>query len=234
MFIWATLARHAKYARTMRVLLLFFAVQCLLSLPVGVEILRTPPSIFYPRMNGGPDFSQFDRTFPESITIYEDERGFISALMMDEPVEISYRQQYWFIITPEYFFYIDSHAELGVPTHLVPAWVLQEMDLTELFDHLALYNQYFSSIVAPFFLLIFVIFVVSQAVLIAAAVWLFGQWRKLTAVMTLWERFSVCTFASVPAGLIGFVVGLLFPVAHIFIFQLFMIYFAYLAMKEFN
>ena len=267
MFIWAPLARHAKYARLSRVILVFLAMQSLLALPVLFTFLRTPPNVFYPRIHGGPDFELFDQSWAPWIDIVEDEIGFIQEINLlpemrlpmvfardraDSPYlaealphqvvitssyvgipELGSYPLFMFVITPEYFFYHDSNALLAVPVERVPGWVLRDMNLPELFNHLALYNRYFSSIVMPVYLLIFLVFLLSQFVICVAAIWLFGQWRKLSGTMTVRERFSVLSFASVPAGLAGMLIGFVVPIAHVFIFQLLMIYIAYKAMKEF-
>jgi len=262
MFLWASLARYAKHAKLIRVLCVFFAVQGLLTIPVGISMLRDPPDVFYPRIHGGPVFEHFDSLWTDYIRVTEDERGFVSAVTVllapgtpfvfdstdengnvyrvitagdyDVPDHEEQRDcDFLFSITPQYVFFRDSYSNLVIPTDMISAWTLEEGDLRELFNHLALYNSYFSSIVAPVFLLVFVVMLAAQAVILLAAVWFFGQWVKLSGTMTFRERFYVCTFASVPAGLIGFAVGLLVPVIHVFIAQLLMIYFSYKAMKEY-
>jgi len=151
----------------------------------------------------------------------------------DAEFEVSDTPGFLFMITPEYVYYLDRNAMMAVPVNRIPAWVFNEMNLREMFNHLALYNRYFSVVVMPVFLLVFVVFFVSQLLICIAAIWLFGQWRKLSGKMTVRERFSVISFASVPAGIIGMFVGFAFPVIHILIFQLIMIYVSYKAMKEF-
>jgi len=258
MYIWASLARHAKYARLSRVLGVFLIIQCLLALPVGFTFLRDPPALFYPRVHGGPFFEFFDGSQQWGI-IEGDENGFVRFISpaegvtwpvvfanddyerhMSYSVKIAPRYEYVtgdtdfnFVITPEYIFYQDSNAMLAVPTRLVPVWVLEEMDFMELFNHLALYNRYFSSVVAPVFVLVFFVIFISQLLIYVAAVWLFGQWQKLSGNMTIRERFAVCTFASVPAVILGVAFGFFLPIMHLLIFQLLMIYCTYRAMKEF-
>lgn len=250
MFIWASLARHAKFTRLSRVVILFFALQCLLAIPIGIVFIRTPPSELYPRLHGGPDFDILEMIFEPSLIINADENGFISYLTIPNLLEITapdrlhrfiaapngfeYESGFLLAVTPYYIYYIDANAYLAVPVNLVPAWVLEQPDFRELFNHLALYNRYFSAIVAPVFLLVYVVVCVSNIIIFAAAVFLFGQWRKLTATLNAKEGFAVCTFAAVPAALAAFAFGLILPVAHIVVFQLLMIYFAYKALKEFT
>jgi len=138
-----------------------------------------------------------------------------------------------FAITPRYVFFRDSYSNLVTSTDMISAWALEEGDLREIFNHLALYNNYFTSVVAPVFLLVFAVMLSTQTVIMFAAVWLFGHWVKLSGTMSIKERFFVCTFASVPAGIISFAVGLFMPVIHVFVAQLLMIYFSYRAMKEY-
>jgi len=225
-------------------------------MPVAIAILRDPPAAFYPRLHGGlPDLSAFPRHWMLWLEIEPDENGFtasvtptagiytltgvggyrvIFAPRFDEWYDYGIeRYPFLLIISPEYVFYRDSNAHLAVPTRLVPAWVLEEGHVEELFNHLALYNRYFMGIVAPVFILVFVVFFITQAFIYIAAVWLFGHWQKLSGNMTIRERFAVCTFASVPAGAIGFAVGIFLPVFHIVIFQFLMIWFTYKAMKEY-
>jgi len=283
MFLWASLARYAKHAKMFRVICVFIAVQALLTIPVGISMLRDSPDVFYPRIHGGPEFENFDYSWVDYIEITKDERGFISTLLIltaeDEqtiqPVtvtkipgtpksgnpttgraeetnanDIKYRVtlatdytlidddrfagcDYMFAITPEFIFYRDIYTQLVIPTTSVSAWALENSDFREIFNTLALYNNYYTSIIAPVFLLVFLVMLATQAVIMLAAVWLLGQWVKLSGTMTIRERFTVCTFASVPAGFIGFVIGLFVPVIHVFIAQLLMIYFSYKAMKEY-
>jgi len=279
MFFWAPLARHAKYARIGRVILVFIAMQSVLVLPVLFNFLRTPPDLFYPRIHGSPDFELFGDSWAAWMDVVEDEIGFAQEIMqpagvewpliyesvavysevyevyledayrvtggvsgvvhgvvvadMYDQLEIPDTVQVLLMFTPGYIFYVDSNMMLTIPVTRVPAWVLEEMHVRELFNHLAIYNRYFSGIVMPVFLLVFIVFFISQLLIVLAAIWLFGQWRKLHGKMTVRERFSVITFASVPAVLVGMVIGFAFPIFHILIFQLLMIYISYKAMKEF-
>jgi len=238
-------------------------MQCLLAIPVGVNMLRDEPAIFYPRMHGGPYFEFFNGTWvQENILVEANDRGFVSSI--SEPVGVTWpvsfgsydeeRDKRYFVIiassfgdwedewfsahdytlaiSPEYIFYSDATAMLAVPTHLVGAQALEDMDLRELFNTLALYNRYFTSILAPAFAVTTLVHLATQVLIMAAAVLLFGQWQKLSGNMSIRERFSVCTFASVPANAIGFLIGFVLPM-HVFIAQLIMIYVAYKAMKEY-
>ena len=262
MFLWASLARYAKRAKLIRVLCVFIAVQSLITIPVGISMVRDSPDVFYPRIHDGPVFEYFDSSWMEHISVSEDERGFVSLLtVLTDPDDIfvfdtldgvgnNYRVviandhnvfedeslskcNYLFAITPQYVFFRDSYSNLVTSTDMISAWALKEGDLREIFNHLALYNNYFTSVVAPVFLLVFIVMLSTQTVIMFAAVWLFGHWVKLSGTMTIKERFSVCTFASVPAGIISFFVGLFIPVIHVFVAQLLMIYFSYRAMKEY-
>ena len=264
MFLWATLARYARHAKLIRVLCIFIAMQSLITIPVGISMLRDPPDIFYPRIHGGPFFEYFDTTVVDFLEVTEDDRGFVSSLRIltdsypndlfvfdttdengnvywvviaDEygvmPDEKLSGCDFFFAITPDYIFYRDSNSQLVIETTTVSAWALEEPDFREIFNHLALGNRYISSIVAPVFLLIFIVMLAAQTVIMLAAVWFFGQWVKLSGTMTVKERFSICALATVPAGLISFAVGLFVPIIHVFIAQLLMIYFSYKAMKEY-
>ena len=265
MFIWATLAKHAKYARLSRILCVFFIVQSLVAMPVGISMLREEPAVFYPRMHGGPFFEFFDRTWNRWMVVEADENGFADNIIaapgaewpmtfdsFDYDREQGYRvvlapafdtweamqidgggHHFLIAITPEYIFFRDANAHLAVPTQIVSAWAIQDMAVDELFNHLALYNRYISSIVAPVFLWVFVVFLIIQALIFVASVWLFGHWQKLSGNMTRRERFAICAFASIPAGLLAFAVGIFIPALHVLIFQLLMLYFTYKAMKEY-
>ena len=311
MFLWASLARYAKQTKLFRVICVFIAVQALLTIPVGISMLRDSPDVFYARIHGGPDFENFDSAWVDYIEITKDERGFISTLLIltpedeneigdengqsnnytDEqsneqsnnhpddqtlqPVTVTkipgnpkngnpntgradktnendtvYRvtiaadytlidddrfagSDFMFAITPEFIFYRDIYTQLVIPATLISAWALEDSDFREIFNHLAIYSNYYTSIVAPVFLLVFFVMLVTQTIIMLAAVWLFGQWVKLSGTMTVRERFFVCTFASVPASLISFAIGLFVPVIHAFIAQLLMIFFSYKAIKEY-
>jgi len=275
MFIWASIAKHAKRASLTRVLCVFFGLVSLLTVPVGISILGDPPHVFYPRMHGGPDWDTFDRSWVDDIYVVEDERGFIEGVYwvtFDEyelqilpmmihlsevrrPLSVlSYEQAYLghvsfiphydfptsvtnaayhFIFSPEYIFFRDATSSLVIPTHMVSAWALREVNLEEIFDHLALYNRYFSSIVAPMFIFLFATFLFSNAAIMLAAVWLFGWWQKTAGFLNWRERLAVCVFASIPAALIAFAIGLFFPIVHAFLFQFIMLYFAYKTLKEY-
>jgi len=263
MFIWAALARHAKYARLTRILCVFLIVQSLVAMPVGISMLRDEPAVLYPRLHGGPHFEFFDRSWDEWINVEGDEHGFVGTVTaplgvewpmafdtFDYEREQAYRivlasaydawedegvdvHHFLIAITPEYIFFRDSNAHLVVSTGRVSAWSVEEMALEELFNHLALHNRYISGIVAPTFMFVFIVFLIMQTLIFIAAVWLFGHWQKLSGDMTRRERIAVCTFASVPAGLIAFAIGIFMPVIHVFIFQLLLLYFSYKAIKEF-
>jgi len=258
MFIWATIAKHAKYARLSRILCVFLIVQCVLSIPVAVVLLRDPPAVMYPRLHGGPMFEYFDRNWNDYIEVVPDEIGFVEEILFVGSGPILLRADYGFshhvllapsyeyvanitdvdahfllAITPQYIFYRDETSMLMIPTEALPAWVIEDAYIEEIFNHLALGNRYFSGIIAPVFVMIFVVFLVMQVFIYGASVWLFGSWQKLSGNMTIKERFAVCTFASVPAVIVGLAFGLFLPIVHLFIFQLAMIYVTYKAMKEY-
>gem|GEM_PF-1484952 len=255
-----------------RVLCVFLGVVSLLTVPVGVAVMRDPPHVFYARIHDGPHWEDFDRSFAEAIHVTEDERGFIDGIYFEMPLRelgaanfigassarqpelqpsltsyVSFAPRYnlpvlpedhgvvdfHFIISPEYIFFRDGNSSLAIPTRYVSAWALREGNLEEIFDHLALHNRYFSGIVAPIFILLFAIFLFSQVVILLAAVWMFGWWQKTSGFLSWRERLAVCVFACVPAALLAFVLGLFFPVVHVFLFQFGMIYFAYKTLKEY-
>ena len=258
MFIWASMARQAKYATLPRVILIFFAMQILLTIPIGVALLRTEPVILYQRIHGSLNIAHFDKSWANWISVSADENGFVcqvnflnegarpaafDAIHYEKHYRILLAQSfnaqessyidYTIAITPDYVFYRDSGALLAVPLNLIPAWVMKEANHGELFNHLALYNGYFTEIVIPVFLLISIVVLITQVLIFITAIWMFGHWRKLTDFMTIRERFAVCAFASVPANTAAVLIGFIAPVMHIFISQLIMIYISYKAMKEF-
>jgi len=234
-----------------------------MAVPAGITFLRDEPAVFYPRLHGGPYFNVFETNWGDFLQVSQDERGFTTSISPlagvslpinlnthDDVHMMNYRimfvsgyddwidegilvNEFLFVISPEFIFYRDANSTLVIPTNVVSAWVLEQGDTGELFNHLALYNRYFTSIVAPVFLLTFVVFFISQAFIYLAAVWLFGHWQKLSFNMTIKERFAVCTFASIPAGILGFGIGIILPVFHILLFQFLMIWFSYKAMKEY-
>ena len=263
MNIWAIVAKKAKAAKFSRVILVFIAAQSLLTLPIGIWLIRDEPGVFYARIHNGPEFELFDSAWTEIINIDGDHNGFISHINIQQgvslPVVYDYFSEddekrygviigapneyewdgwtpnysYLFIITSEYIYYYDNNSALTVNSQFVPVWVLEDADYLELFNHLALYNRYFTSIFAPVFAIIFSIVFISQLLMYGVMVWLFGYAQKLSGNMTVSDRFKTCAFASVPAGLIGFFTGIFLPVAHIFIAQLVMIYITYKAIKEY-
>jgi len=260
LYIWASLARHARTARFSRVLCVFFMVQFLLTVPVAVAVFREPPSVMYPRMHGGPDWALFSREWADVIQVTADERGFAQGLYTPAAghenwhidtgsaaqgnltrIVFAPRYDAWadtsanylFVFTPEYIFYRDARTALALPLHMVSAWAVQAGDLEEIFNHLALHNRYFSGVVAPMLAMVFIVFMFSQGVIYLAAVWLFGHWQKFSGYMTARERFSVCVFAAVPAGLISMAIGIFVPMLYAFLFPFIMLLFAYKALKEY-
>jgi hypothetical protein len=236
-------------------------MQSLLPIPDAIRMLGTEPATFYSRMHDGPHFEYFDHTWAQYMQVEADERGFVTTFAVpsgaqafdtfDELRQAAYRvviaphyqawedtgveaYRYLLAITPEYVFFRDPNSFLFVPTHFAGAWVLEAMDIRELFNHLALYNRYFTSMVAPAFIPVYLVYFITQVMVMIAAVWLFGYWTKLSGNMSIKERFAVCTFAMVPANIIAFAIGLLPMMAmHGFIAQLIMIYVSYKAMKEY-
>ncbi|MCL2188912.1 MAG: hypothetical protein FWC16_08335 [Defluviitaleaceae bacterium] len=221
-------------------LCVFLMVQVVLTLPVAVEFVTQPPSVMYPRLihGGEMDWGMFDRSWVNDIRVFYDSNGFATEISgVNIPLYISAQvsggDPVAFTFTNENIFYRDGQTALTLPLTMVSAWAIQEGDLAEIFDHLALHNRYFSSIVAPWILMMFMAFLISQVVIYFATVWLLGFWEKTSGSMTATERCKVCIFAAIPAALIAMVIGFILPLFHVFIFQFLMIYFAYKALKDY-
>lgn len=144
----------------------------------------------------------------------------------DEPAD------YVFGITPAYAYYRDANAELVIPVEQIPAWVFKEKDLNELFNYLALNNQYFTRVLLPLILFMLLVYMIGQIVFYWAIAWLFGLMRKVSTYMTFRERFVVCVYASLPALPFGLLFGFIAPVMNIFAFELVVLYVAYKMLKD--
>jgi hypothetical protein len=181
-------------------------------------------------------------TFQEVIPSPEDTEDAL-PVVRDYAVKVSLWQEglltepatanYVFGVTPEYVYYRDANATLAIPSTQIPAWVLNRWDFGELFNYLSLYNQYYTSFLVPTILSMLGLFMLGQGVFYWTVSWLFGQTRRMTTYMTLWERFTVCVYASIPALVPGFLFGIIMPVFNVIIFEVIVLYVAYKIMGEY-
>jgi hypothetical protein len=109
---------------------------------------------------------------------------------------------------------------LTAPLEFFPEADLINENAGEIFDRLALLNNYYSTMLLPIMLLIFLISSVSVLSLSGLIAGMMGIGRIMTHSLTIEKRlriFAVCFWLpAIPSAVVGFIL----PVFHLLIFQI--------------
>jgi len=120
---------------------------------------------------------------------------------------------------------------LVAPLEFFPESDLIDENAGEIFDRLALLNSYYSDMLLPIMLLLFLISSVALLSLSGMLAGLMGLGRKMTHELTIGKRlriFAVCFWLpALPSAAIGFIL----PVFHLLIYQLMLGYLAWRVQK---
>jgi len=247
------LAEQAENGKMSSIAGAFTLSLVLLILPIMILILRSPPHELFGRYYG-VDFSIFEGFAPEEhdIAIQSDDAGFITSVrvgpdadglvvvtpgggvlalfkniedMEGLPEEAGGKPV--FGISDEFFFFADKGTQLLTPVGSLPRTVLDEWNVRELFNYLALNNSWFSRFMFPAMLLVvaIAIFMVLGFYLIIAAI--FGMTRIMSHKMPMGKRVRALMVCSYPSAILSCLVGFIMPVMHLFVFQLLLIFIAF-------
>jgi len=159
------------------------------------------------------------------------------ALLTQNPYEMSVRFSN-FEITPANFDIVDgyvvySHGDtvLVAPAEYFPQSDFDRGDYNEIFDRLALLNNYYTDMLMPIMLLMSLMFTLMLITISGMLAGVMGLGRKMEHALPFGKRlrvFAVCSWLpAIPALLVGFII----PIFHVFIYQLALIYLAWKVQK---
>jgi len=244
------LAKQAEEGKRGRVAGAFLLSFILLVIPVVVFVMRTPPHELFGRYYG-VDFGVFAGFSPAAngVEVHPDGDGFIADVRVasgarivhtpgggkvalgNDPEDIALpTDEPCLGITDEYIFYAGQGTRLLIPSTQLPYAVLDGgdgvWDAQELFDDLALYNNWFARFAFPAALLVSMIAVLMLLAfhLIIAAI--FGLTRIMSHKMPMGKRMRVLMVCSYPPAVLCCLLGFLLPMMHLFIFELLLIFVA--------
>jgi len=160
------------------------------------------------------------------------------ALLSQHPYEISTRFSN-FEISMSSFEIVDDHVVfrhgdtvLAAPAEYFPPEDFDRGDYNEIFDRLALLNNYYADMLLPVMMLISVALILMLITISGMIAALMGLGRKLTHALPYSKRlrvFAVCSWLpAIPALLAGFII----PIFHVFLYQLALGFLAWQVQKE--
>jgi hypothetical protein len=122
--------------------------------------------------------------------------------------------------TPDVIIFRHGETVLAAPLEFFPESDFFEGNVKEIFDRLALLNNYYRDMLMPIVLLIFLMSAFMLLSLSGIIAVMMGLGRKMVHALPLGKRlrvFAACFWLpAVPTAVIGF----LLPVFHLFIFQI--------------
>jgi len=159
------------------------------------------------------------------------------ALLTQNPYEISARFSN-FEINPSNFDIVDGYVVyqhedtvLAAPAEYFPQSDFDRGDYNEIFDRLALLNNYYIDMLLPIILLMSLMFTLMLISISGMLAGVMGLGRKMDHALPFGKRlrvFAVCSWLpAIPAFLVGFII----PIFHVLIYQLALIYLAWKVQK---
>jgi ABC-type multidrug transport system permease subunit len=159
------------------------------------------------------------------------------ALLMQNPYEICERFSNFeitsshFDIIDDYVVYRHGDTVLAAPARYFPQSDFDRGDYYEIFDRLALLNNYYRDMLMPVMLLMSFMLSMMLITISGMLAGVMGLGRKMEHALPFGKRlrvFAVCSWLpAIPALLVGFII----PIFHVFIYQLVLIYLAWKVQK---
>jgi len=159
------------------------------------------------------------------------------ALLTQNPYEIGARFSNFeitsshFEIVDDYVVYRHGDTVLAAPFEYFPQSDFDRGDYNEIFDRLALLNNYYRDMLLPVMLLISIMLAMMLVTTSGMLAGVMGLGRKLDHALSFGTRlrvFAVCAWLpAIPSMLVGFII----PIFHVFIYQLVLIYLAWRVQK---
>ena len=159
------------------------------------------------------------------------------ALLTQNPYEISERFSGFeitsshFEIVENYVVYRHGDTVLAAPAEYFPQSDFDRGDYNEIFDRLALLNNYYLDMLLPIMLLMSLMITMMLISISGMLAGVMGLGRKMDHALPFGKRlrvFAVCSWLpAIPALLVGFII----PIFHVFIYQLVLIYLAWRVQK---
>ena len=137
-----------------------------------------------------------------------------------------------FGFTAEYVSYGDEYTQLMMPLADLPAWALEERNFQEIFDNLALRNGYYGRFLLPALAMRLVIVPAILLVYYIGIGYVLGLTRLESHRLPFRRRVKCLIVTSYAPAALCFPIGLLMPVMHLFLFQLFGMLLGYMVLKE--
>lgn len=246
--LFRAIAKQAESARGGKVASALILTFILLCAPIFITLARLNPHELYGRYYG-IDFNVFTEIesgdLPVEVTADAD--GYVESLRITGEITRN-AGDYSFIVTNsiesvnlegaalglsgEYFFYADATSRLLLPVTMLPSWVIEERDWLEAFNYLALHNSYYPAFLFPTFALCVGIMVVWLAIFYFGIGFVMSWGRLLTHKLPFAGRMKIMVFSSTAPAIICFVLGFLIPIFHVLVFQVAVIYLAYMSQKR--
>ena len=159
------------------------------------------------------------------------------ALLTQNPYEIAGRFSNFditssnFEIVDDYVVYRHEDTVLAAPAEYFPQSDFDRDDYNEIFDRLALLNNYYTDMLLPIMLLMSLMFTMMLLSISGMLAGVMGLGRKMDHALPFGKRlrvFAVCSWLpAIPAFLVGFII----PIFHVLIYQLALIYLAWKVQK---
>lgn len=137
-----------------------------------------------------------------------------------------------FGITPEYTYFTGAGTNMLMPVELLPQWVIDNRNQYELFDYIAIYNGYFARFLFPAWLFCAMIVFVWNATILVAVSYLLSMGRIMTHKLRFSKRMKTMLICSPLPAIVCFFIGLAVPIIHILLYQIAVLYFAYMVQKR--
>jgi hypothetical protein len=148
------------------------------------------------------------------------------SLLLTHPAELFGRfygfSEQALTVTDAEVVYRDENAVLAASREYFPESELAGGDAGEIFDRLALLNNYYRDFFLPVFALLSGMSLLGIVALTGMLAGLMGLGRKLTHRLTLRQKFRVFAASSWLPALIALIPGFFLPVFHMILFQLLM------------
>ncbi|MDR1692950.1 MAG: hypothetical protein LBR72_06285 [Oscillospiraceae bacterium] len=158
------------------------------------------------------------------------------SLLLTHPFDLFGRfygfSQEGLMITDAEVVYNDENTVLAAPRDYFPAEDIERNNTAEIFDRLALLNNYYRDFFLPVVALLSGMSLFGILTLTGLLAGLLGLGRKFTHRLTLRKKFRVFAASSWLPALLVLIPGFFFPIFHMILFQLLMTALAWQVQKN--
>jgi len=252
----------AKRMKKSFLLLQFIMISLILFLPLFYSVARLEPYELYSRMYGisidsevnlgvlggiileggnirGEPSTDIGNSYDNSERIRREPTEDVPGILVNThfgegELDGLDKAELWFCFSDDVVAICNNGNIITLPMSAYGDVELGERRLVDIFNDVAINNNYFGSLLIPALGLILLVLMALQIVFYLILNVVFGTFRMVSSRMSFFEKMSVLLLSSTPMAVVSMLVGFAIPTFHIIVFELAAISFAVYISKKYD